>query len=89
MSPNTGTRAGAEVAQLYVTQPASVDEPPKQLQGFARVDLQPGQSQTVRFPLTQPNLQHWNTASSAWTTDEGNYTVREAHCGRPSAVRVR
>jgi beta-glucosidase len=73
---NTGGRAGADVAQLYVSQPASAGEPPKQLQGFARVDLQPGQSQLVRFPLTQRNLQHWNTTSSAWTVDPGTYTIR-------------
>jgi beta-glucosidase len=72
---NTGTREGADVAQLYVTDPAASGEPPKQLEGFARVDLQPGQSTTVTFPLTQRNLQYWDATSSAWATSTGNYTV--------------
>lgn len=73
---NTGTRAGADVAQLYIADPASSGEPPKQLQGFARVDLAAGASTTVAFPVTQTNLQHWNTGTSGWTTDTGGYGVR-------------
>jgi beta-glucosidase len=72
---NTGTRQGADVAQLYVTDPAASGEPPRQLRGFARVNLQPGQSTTVSFPLTQASLQYWNTGSSAWATSTGNYTI--------------
>lgn len=72
---NTGSREGAEVAQLYVTDPAASGEPPKQLEGFARVDLQPGQSATVSFPLTQANLQYWNASTNAWAVSTGNYTV--------------
>jgi beta-glucosidase len=72
---NTGTRQGADVAQLYVTDPAASGEPPRQLEGFARVNLQPGQSATVSFPLTQASLQYWNTGSSAWATSTGNYTI--------------
>jgi beta-glucosidase len=72
---NTGSRAGADVAQLYVTDPAASGEPPRQLEGFARVNLQPGQSSTVTFQLTQRNLQYWNAGSSAWAVSTGNYTV--------------
>ncbi|MHA6757528.1 glycoside hydrolase family 3 C-terminal domain-containing protein [Streptacidiphilus sp. PAMC 29251] len=72
---NTGSRAGADVAQLYVTQPAASGEPPKQLQGFARVNLQPGASQTVTFPVTQQNLRYYNAASNAWATSTGSYGI--------------
>jgi beta-glucosidase len=72
---NTGSRAGADVAQLYVTDPAASGEPPRQLEGFARVNLQPGQSTTVTFPLTQASLQYWNASSSAWVTSTGSYTI--------------
>jgi beta-glucosidase len=72
---NTGSREGADVAQLYVTDPAASGEPPRQLEGFARVDLQPGQSKTVSFPVTQASLQYWNSGSSAWATSTGNYTI--------------
>jgi beta-glucosidase len=70
---NTGTRAGADVAQLYVTDPAASGEPPRQLEGFARVNLAPGASQTVTFALTQQNLQYWNSSSNAWAVSAGSY----------------
>jgi beta-glucosidase len=72
---NTGSRAGADVAQLYVTDPAAAGEPPRQLEGFARVSLQPGASQTVQFQLTQRNLQYWNSGSNTWATATGNYGI--------------
>jgi beta-glucosidase len=72
---NTGSRAGADVAQLYVSDPAASGEPPRQLEGFARVNLQPGASQTVQFPLTQRNLQYWNSSSNAWATATGSYGI--------------
>ncbi|MBY8881287.1 glycoside hydrolase family 3 C-terminal domain-containing protein [Actinacidiphila acidipaludis] len=72
---NTGSRAGADIAQLYVTQPAASGEPPRQLQGFSRVDLQPGASTTVTFPLTQRSLSYYDATSGAWATSTGTYTV--------------
>jgi beta-glucosidase len=72
---NTGSRAGADVAQLYVSDPAASGQPPKQLEGFQRVNLQPGASQTVTFQLTQQNLQYWNTSSNAWATSTGSYGI--------------
>jgi beta-glucosidase len=70
---NTGSRAGADVAQLYVSDPAASGEPPRQLEGFARVSLAPGASQTVQFPLTQRNLQYWNSSTGNWATLTGSY----------------
>ncbi|WP_329129976.1 discoidin domain-containing protein [Streptomyces sp. NBC_01476] len=72
---NTGTRAGAEIAQLYVGDPASTGEPAKQLKGFQRVDLQPGASARVTFPVTAHDLAYWNTSGSNWTTAAGNYQI--------------
>jgi beta-glucosidase len=72
---NTGSRAGADVAQLYVDDPAASGQPPLQLEGFQRVDLQPGASQTVTFELTQQNLQYWNSSSNAWATSTGDYGI--------------
>ena len=72
---NTGSRAGADVAQLYVTDPSAAGEPPRQLEGFARVSLQPGGSQTVSFPLTQRSLSYWNSGSSVWATATGSYGI--------------
>jgi len=72
---NTGSRAGADVAQLYVDDPTASGQPPLQLEGFQRVNLQPGASQTVTFELTQQNLQYWNSSSNAWATSTGNYGI--------------
>ena len=54
---NTGTRAGAEVAELYVGFPNSaVDRPVKLLRGFEKVRLQPGETRTVRFEVPLASL---------------------------------
>jgi Fibronectin type III-like domain/Ricin-type beta-trefoil lectin domain len=76
----TGPKAGADVAQLYVTDPPGAGEP-RQLEGFARVNLQPGASQTVSFPLTQRSLSYWNSGSYAISV--GN---SDAHDGTGAQV---
>ncbi|MCU1680307.1 MAG: glycoside hydrolase family 3 domain protein [Amycolatopsis sp.] len=73
---NTGTRAGSEVAQLYIGDPATTGEPPSQLKGFTKVTLQPGASTTVSFPITSHDLAYWNTASNGWTTAVGTYRIQ-------------
>lgn len=69
---NTGTRAGAEVAQLYIGQPAAAGEPPRQLRGYQKVTLQPGASTQVRFTVTPADLAHW---AGGWVTSPGQYQV--------------
>ncbi len=69
---NTGSRAGAEVAQVYVGQPASAGEPPKNLRGFQRVQLNPGQTQHVSLTLDARSFQTWTTT---WTTTGGTHTI--------------
>jgi beta-glucosidase len=70
---NTGSRAGSDVAQLYVGDPASTGEPPRQLEGFTRVTLAPGQSAPVSFTLTPQQLSWWDSAG--WTESTGAYGV--------------
>jgi beta-glucosidase len=72
---NTGSRSGADVAQLYVDDPSASGQPPLQLEGFQRVSLAAGASTTVTFNLTQRSLQYWNSSSSAWSTATGNYGI--------------
>jgi beta-glucosidase len=72
---NTGTRSGADVAQLYVDDPSASGQPPLQLEGFQRVSLAAGASTTVTFNLTQQNLQYWNSTSNGWATSTGNYGI--------------
>jgi beta-glucosidase len=70
---NTGSRVGAEVAQLYVGDPSSTGEPPKQLEGFAKVNLQPLQSAQVSFTVTKSDLSYWSTAADGWAVAPGEY----------------
>ena len=80
---NTGSRAGADVAQLYVGDPATTGEPPEQLKGFQRVSLQPGASSTVSFPVSLHDLAYWNTASNGWTTPTGSYRIMVGDSSTP------
>jgi beta-glucosidase len=76
---NTDQRAGADVPQMYIEDPASTGEPPRQLKGFSRVSLSPGQSATVHLPLNARalswSLSWWNPSAHAWTVSRGCYTV--------------
>jgi beta-glucosidase len=72
---NTGKRAGAEVAQLYVGDPAAAGEPPRQLKGFQKVFLRPGRSATVRFALTGHDLSYWDDAAGGWVVPDGTFHV--------------
>jgi beta-glucosidase len=76
---NTGAVAGAEVAQVYLGLPASLNEPPKRLVGWKKVLLQPGTSQTVTIEVDQNDSSHpmgyWNTGTSSWTVAPGTYIV--------------
>ena len=72
---NTGQRAGAEVAQLYLGDPARTGEPPRQLKGFQRVVLQPGQSQQVTFTLSARDLAYWNTPANGFVVAPGMYQL--------------
>jgi beta-glucosidase len=72
---NTGNRAGADVAQLYLGDPAAAGEPPLQLKGFQRVTLNPGQSAKVTFALPPSATWWWDQAAGGWTQSTGSYRV--------------
>lgn len=72
---NTGDRVGTEVVQCYVRNlGASLEQPVRSLQGFARVSLQPGESKTVSFDLGFPELSFYNNAGRA-VIEATHYTV--------------
>ena len=73
---NTGTRLGAEVPQLYVFDPAAAHEPPKQLKGYTKVLLQPGETQTVTLHLNKRSFAYWNVRKHAWRVALGCYGIR-------------
>jgi beta-glucosidase len=72
---NTGTRAGAEVVQLYLGDPASAGEPPHQLKGFTKVYLQPGQTRHVGLVLDRRAFSTWDTAGQRWAPVSGRFQV--------------
>lgn len=73
---NTGSTAGAEVVQLYIRPPKSkVDRPVKELKGFAKVALKPGQSKPVEMKLEPRAFQYYDVGAKDWTADPGTYNV--------------
>jgi beta-glucosidase len=67
---NTGTVAGDEVVQLYVHQKAGSDSRPRrELKGFRRVSLKPGETRTVTFGLGPDELRYWSTSQRKWVQD--------------------
>jgi beta-glucosidase len=70
---NTGRRAGAEVAQVYVGLPAAAKEPPRRLVAWEKVQLAPGQSKTVTLKLEQKFLSIFNEQKDDWEFLPGDY----------------
>jgi beta-glucosidase len=73
---NTGTRAGVAVPQLYVGVPdTAARRPVKQLAGFARVELQPGEKKTVEIPVRVPDLAYWDVTKHGWVVEKKAHRV--------------
>jgi beta-glucosidase len=74
---NSGSRLGDEVVQLYLSDSSSfVPMPVKQLKGFKRVAINPGQTVTVTFTVTADELYYFNETSSTYEVDPGKYIVQ-------------
>jgi beta-glucosidase len=73
---NTGKRPGKEVVQLYVADPASkVTRPPKELKGFSKVTLEPGEAKNVAFALDQRALSFWDEETHDWVAEPGTFEI--------------
>jgi beta-glucosidase len=73
---NSGARAGDEVAQLYVHQEKSrVKVPAKELRGFQRITLQPGETKTVTFTLPAAKLAIWDETTHGFVVKPGTFDV--------------
>jgi beta-glucosidase len=72
---NTGRVAGSDVVQLYLGDPPTAGEPPRQLKGFSKVTLRPGQSTTVRVTLTAHDLSYWDDTANGWVVPDGYFSV--------------
>lgn len=72
---NTGSRAGAEVAQVYLGLPAGVGEPPKRLVAWEKAQLAAGQSRTITLSLEPQLMSVFNAEKDAWELLPGDYVV--------------
>jgi beta-glucosidase len=73
---NTGKREGAEVAQLYVTEDApKVDRPVRELKGFERVKLAPGETKHVSIPLDARSFSYYDVEQKKWAIGSSKFTV--------------
>src|SRR4030095_4103628 len=73
---NTGTRAGADVAQVYVGDThAKIPRPAKELKGFVKVQLQPGESKRVSVVLDIRSLSYYDVGARQWRADAGEFAV--------------
>jgi beta-glucosidase len=71
---NTGSRAGEEVAQLYVAAPGKVvPRAPKELKAFAKVALGPGETKTATLSVPAADLCYWDIAGNGWKLEPGDY----------------
>lgn len=73
---NTGKRAGAETAQLYVgLSGARVFRPEKELKGFRKVWLEPGERREISIPFDKRTFRYWNVKTKRWETEGGTYQI--------------
>ena len=80
---NTGSVGGSEVVQLYISDvKSSVDRPVKELKGFAKVFLNPGETQTVTITIDKDDLSFFDSAKHQWVAEPGDFI---AYAGASSA----
>ncbi len=72
---NTGRRAGAEIAQVYVSLPASAGEPPKRLVAWKKIPLDPGEAKLVTLTLDPRDLSIFDVEKNGWALVPGQYGV--------------
>ncbi len=87
---NTGARAGAEVAQVYLALPSGTGEPPKRLVAWKKVLLDPSQQQTVSISVSASDDSHpisyWDESTKSWLNSTGVYTVYVGNSSRDVKV---
>lgn len=73
---NTGDVAGSEIAQVYVAKPESkIFRAPKELKGFVKIHLEPGEEKKVSVDLDDRAFAFWNTATEDWCVESGEYKI--------------
>jgi beta-glucosidase len=85
---NTGDVAGGEVVQVYVGDvECSAARPVRELKGFAKVQLEPGATQTVRIELSERAFAHWSIVDHRWLVEEGEFEIAIGGSSRDLPLR--
>ncbi len=86
---NTGPRAGVEIVQLYLRDPAArLSRPEQELKGFAKVALAPGETATVTLPLDRRALAYWDDRQGAWVAEVGEFEALLGSSSRDIRARA-
>ncbi|HMG84406.1 MAG TPA: glycoside hydrolase family 3 C-terminal domain-containing protein [Terracidiphilus sp.] len=86
---NSGSRQGAEVAQLYVHDGHStIDRPVHELKAFQRVELAPGESKTLQFALDRSAFEYWSPQTKQWTLDPGSFEIQVGASSRDIRLKA-
>ena len=86
---NTGSRAGSDVVQIYVEDPAPLlPRPVRELKGFAKLHLAPGQTGIARIKLTRRAFAVYDVAKQDWVTRQGSYILHAARNAGEMAARA-
>ena len=73
---NSGKVAGQEIVQLYISDPvAEIDRPQKELKGFKKISLKPGEEKIVNFTIDQKALSYFDPKTKKWITEPGDYEI--------------
>jgi beta-glucosidase len=87
---NTGETAGKEVVQLYVSDlKSSLPRPTKELKGFTKVALEPGQTETVSFSLDERALSYYDPNKKAWVAEPGKFEVLVGSSSRDIRLKAK
>ena len=85
---NTGPRAGAQILQLYISSPESpTPRPVKELHGFEKVFLQPGEGKMVAIRLDRYATSFWDEIEEMWKSEAGRYEVLVGFSSREVVAR--
>ncbi len=86
---NTGARFGKAVAQLYVgVKGGNAIRPVRELKGFEKVALNPGESREITFTLNKRAFAYWNTEIHDWYAETGTYTIEVGASSRDLPLRA-
>jgi beta-glucosidase len=86
---NTGKRAGEEVVQLYMHDPQpKIDRPVRELKGFAKIALKPGETKSVSLKLTPRDLSYFDVLGKQWKANAGNYEIEVGSSSRVIRVKA-